>query len=182
MDRYLIRGFVDGLLSTLGVVIGASTAIGGVEMEASRVIIAAGISGGVANGISNILGAIMGEKAATYKRFKKVEKAMLKEEALRNTKMDERVQDKIRSSGIIDGISTIFGALIPVAPFLLVSVTNLTVELTLYISIITSLVVFFFLGGYIGKISKENVLISGLKMAAFGGATAVIATLIRMSL
>ncbi|MBS3802436.1 MAG: hypothetical protein KGY65_06770, partial [Candidatus Thermoplasmatota archaeon] len=65
--RYLIRGFIDGVLSSLGVVIGASTAIGATvgsnnATAASAIIIAAGIGGGVANGLSNILGASVGEK------------------------------------------------------------------------------------------------------------------------
>ena len=54
--RYIIRGLIDGSLSTFGVVIGAS----GGDVS---IIIAAGIGGGVANGISNILGALTAERA-----------------------------------------------------------------------------------------------------------------------
>lgn len=187
MDRYFVRGFIDGLLSTLGIVIGASTAIGtgvsmGAELEASRIIIAAGLAGGVANGLSNILGAFMGEKAAHYKRFKKVEKAMLKDEALRGTKVDKRLQDKIISSGVADGLATIGGALVPVAPFVLIYVLPIFPQVALYLSISFSLLLFFILGAYVGKISKENMIFSGLKMTAFAGATAVIATVIRILL
>lgn len=179
----MIRGFIDGLLSTLGIVIGASIAIGGgTGVEASHIIIAAGVGGGVANGLSNILGAVMGEKAALYKRFKKVERAMLKEEALRGTKVDERTQSKILTSGIADGMATIGGAIIPVAPFLSTSILAFSAMLALYISVAISLALFFVLGSYIGKVSKENVLFSGLKMAAFGGGTALVATLIRLAL
>lgn len=183
MDRYFIRGFIDGLLSTLGVVIGASTAIGtGSEIEVSRIIIAAGISGGIANGTSNILGAFMGEKVAAHKRFKEIEKAMLKEEALRGTKVDEKAQNKVISSGILDGLATIGGAIIPVFPFILVAALILSSMTALTVSIGLSLVVFFVLGVYIGKISKENIIFSGLKLVAFGAATAVIAHLIKVLL
>lgn len=181
MDRYLIRGFIDGLLSTLGIVIGASTAIGG-GGKASHVIIAAGVGGGVANGLSNVLGAIMGEKAATYERVEKMEKAMLKDEALQDTKVDERMQDKIMTSGIVDGVATLGGAMVPVLPFIFILALPLSSLTALYISIGISLALFFALGVYIGNISKENVIISGLKMVAFGGVTAIIATLIRMAL
>lgn len=186
MDRYLIRGFIDGLLSTLGIVIGASTAIGatgGAEggVEASHIIVAAGLGGGVANGLSNVLGAFMGEKTALYKRIKKVEKAMLKEEALRGSKVDERLQNKIISSGIADGLATIGGALVPVVPFIFTSIFVFDPLMALYFSIIISLVLFFILGTYIGKISKENIILSGLKMMAFAGATAIVAALIRLA-
>jgi len=51
MVRYLIRGLIDGSLSTLGIVIGASIAID-LSPEAARIIIvAAGIGGGLANGL-----------------------------------------------------------------------------------------------------------------------------------
>ena len=55
--RYIVRGLIDGSLSALGVVIGASG-----SADAS-VIIAAGLGGGIANGLSNILGAFTAEKA-----------------------------------------------------------------------------------------------------------------------
>lgn len=181
MGRYLIRGFVDGLLSTLGIVIGASTAIGsGGEVEASHIIIAAGVGGGIANGLSNILGAFVGEKAETYKKFEEVEEAMLKEEALRGTKVDDRIQDKIISSGIVDGLATLGGAIIPVIPFFLILISAFSALTALYISIAASIAIFFALGVYIGKISKENVILSGLKVAAFGGATALVVTLIKL--
>ncbi|KXB06117.1 hypothetical protein AKJ53_01280 [candidate division MSBL1 archaeon SCGC-AAA382F02] len=181
MDRYFVRGFIDGLLSTLGIVIGASTAIGA-SAEATQIIIAAGIGGGVANGLSNVLGAFMGEKAAMGKEFEKVEKALLKEEALRGTKVDEKFRGKIISSGVMDGLATIGGAIVPVLPFLLISILAVSEITALYIAIVVSLAIFFLLGGYIGKVSKENFVLAGLKMAAFGGVTAIVVTLIRLAL
>lgn len=181
MGRYLVRGFIDGLLSTLGIVIGASTAIGsGGAVEASHIIIAAGIGGGVANGLSNILGAFMGEKMEMYKRFERVENAMLKEEVLRGTRVDDEVQEKVISSGLLDGVATLGGAIIPVSPFFLVPLFSFPEMEMLYTSVAASLTVFFFLGVYIGRISKENLILSGLKMAAFGAGTAIIAALIRL--
>lgn len=180
MDRYIIRGFIDGLLSTLGIVIGASTAIGA-SAEAAQIIIAAGIGGGVANGLSNILGAFMGEKVEVGKRMEKVEKAMLEEEALRGTKVDEKFQNEIVSGGVADGLATIGGALIPVLPFLFIAIFAFSTQIALYVSIIFSLIVFFILGVYVGRVSKENAIFSGLKMAAFGGITAVVVTLIRLA-
>jgi len=181
--RYLLRGFIDGVLSSLGVVIGASTAIGlSSSVKATTIIIAAGIGGGVANGFSNILGAFVGEKLVKEKRLRKIEKAMLEEENLRGTEIDKELEKKVFFSGLYDGIATIAGSLVPVCPFLvgvLIKIQNLAL---LYSSAFISLVLFFLLGVYIGRISKENIIFSGLKLVAFGIVTLVITLIIRFIL
>ncbi len=174
MDRYFIRGLIDGSLSTLGIVIGASVVIG-MSADASRVIIAAGIGGGVANGLSNILGALTAEKAVTYKELEKLEKAMLKRGALGHTKMFERWRERIVPSGIADGLATIGGSAVPVIPFLVLPALT-----ALKCSVAATLLLLFILGMWIGRISKENLVFAGLKMAVLGGATAGICALIKI--
>lgn len=176
MDRYFVRGLVDGSLSCLGVVIGASAAIG-LAAPAKWIIISAGLGGGIANGLSNILGAYMAEKAVVYKRFEEVEKAMLKSKAVRDSEVGERRIRKIYSSGIMDGLATILGALLPVIPFFIIGA-----NLALWASVGLTLGLLFVLGAYVGKISKENLMLSGIKMAAFGAVAAVIAALIKMAM
>ncbi|HMA83621.1 MAG TPA: VIT1/CCC1 transporter family protein [Candidatus Thermoplasmatota archaeon] len=183
--RYLIRGFIDGVLSSLGVVIGASTAIGATvgsnnATAASAIIIAAGIGGGVANGLSNILGASVGEKLVKEIELGEIEKAMLKRGGeLHGTAVDDKLNEKLWSSAIYDGIATFIGSSIPVLPFIIGALFLITDMIALYTSIIISLVVFFILGIYIGKIAREQVMISGLKLVAFGVVTVIITTLIR---
>ncbi|MFW5912046.1 MAG: VIT1/CCC1 transporter family protein [Candidatus Hadarchaeota archaeon] len=181
--RYLVRGFIDGLLSTLGSVIGASAALNsGSGVGAATIILSAGIGSGVANGLSNVLAAFMGEKLVLGRRLEEMERAILKEEVLKDTKVAEEIHNKIMKGGIIDGISTILGSLIPVIPFVLVLGGILSGNSGLYASVILSTIIFFILGGYIGKIAKENMIISGTKMAAFGVMTALIVRLLRLAL
>jgi predicted membrane protein (TIGR00267 family) len=183
--RYLIRGFIDGVLSSLGVVIGASTAIGATvgsnnTTAASAIIIAAGIGGGVANGLSNILGASVGEKLVKEIELSEIEKAMLKRGGeLRGTVVDEKLNEKLWFSAIYDGVATFIGSVIPVLPFIIGSLFLITDMISLYISIVLSLALFFILGIYIGKIAKEHIILSGLKLVAFGVVTVIITTLIR---
>lgn len=183
--RYLIRGFIDGVLSSLGVVIGASTAIGATlgsnnTTAASAIIIAAGIGGGVANGLSNILGASVGEKLVKEIELGEIEKAMLKRGGeLHGTVVDQKLNEKLWSSAIYDGVATFIGSIIPVLPFIVGSLFVIKDILSLYASITISLVLFFILGIYIGRIAKEQVIISGLKLVAFGVVTVIITTLIR---
>ncbi len=182
--RYLIRGFIDGVLSSLGVVIGASTAIGATvgsnNTAASAIIIAAGIGGGVANGLSNILGASVGEKLVKELELSEIEKAMLKSGGeLRGTAVDQKLNEKLWSGAIYDGVATFIGSIIPVLPFIVGSLFLITDMISLYASITISLLLFFILGVYIGRIAKEHIIISGLKLVAFGVVTVIITTLIR---
>ncbi len=179
--RYLLRGFIDGVLSSLGVVIGASAAIGfAAANQATAVIIAAGIGGGVANGFSNILGAFVGEKLVKEKKLRDIENAMLKKGILQGTELDKNLEKKVVFSGLYDGFATILGSLVPVFPFIIGRLFNIQSLALLYTSAIISLLLFFILGLYIGKISKENLIISGLKLVAFGVFTLIITLLIKI--
>ncbi|KXA91051.1 hypothetical protein AKJ63_01950, partial [candidate division MSBL1 archaeon SCGC-AAA259D18] len=160
--RYLVRGFIDGLLSTLGAVIGASAAIGTSSgASAASVILSAGVGAGIANGLSNVLAAFMGEKLVLVRRLEEVERAMLEEEALRKSRVADEIHQKIVSGGVVDGLATMGGAMVPVLPFIFVPLLAIEETIALYSSILISLIFFFVFGGYIGKISRESVIFSG---------------------
>lgn len=158
-SRQFIRGFSDGALSTLGVVIGASSA-------STQVIIAAGIGGAMANGISNILGAYSAENVEGYLRLRGVEKAMVSRD-LKNSTMHRSIRRRTLRVGALDGGGTVIGGLIPVFPYM----AGIEGE-ALMISIITVIGLIAGIGIYLGKLSKRNLVYSALKMAAFAGAVA----------
>ncbi len=163
--RYLIRGLIDGALSTLGIVLGAS--IGG----NAKVIMAAGLSGGMANAVSNLLGAFMAERASILAGFRRYERAMVGSDIkLKDTKIYKAKKREIWIGGVYDCLSTFLGSVVPVLPFAFVDVrTGITA------AVVTTLVLLFALGVGIGRISRENMLISGSKMAIFGILTALLA-------
>jgi predicted membrane protein (TIGR00267 family) len=168
--KYMARGFIDGSLSTLGIVIGA--AIGGDP----KVIMAAGLGGGIANAVSNLLGALTAEKAGVMKKLSKYEAAMVGSNInLKNTKIYDKEQKRIWISGILDSAFTFLGSVVPIAPFIFFSVS----EAILY-SIGITIFLLFILGMYLGKLSKENLVWAGTKMAIFGGVTAVLASSLEM--
>ncbi len=174
MVRYLIRGLIDGSLSTLGIVIGASIAIG-LSQEAVRIVVAAGIGGGIANGLSNIIGAFAAEKTVAHKELERIERAMLKRGAIKNSGLYRKTEKRILSSSVIDGLATIGGSLIPVLPFFILPALP-----ALEWSVAVTLALFFAIGIYIGKVSRENLALSGFKMVLFAAATAGIAALIKI--
>ncbi|MBP2172072.1 TIGR00267 family protein [Methanococcus voltae] len=165
--RYVVRGLIDGSLSTLGVVIGASTG-------SASIIIAAGIGGGIANGISNILGALTAERAMIEEERSYKEKNLLMEEGYLKKTSEYKVKvEKSAYCGIYDGISTIIGSVIPVIPFFIVKPAE-----AILLAIGLTLIILFVLGIYIGRLSRENLIIAGLKMVAGGVIVAIISKLV----
>jgi predicted membrane protein (TIGR00267 family) len=164
--RNITRGLIDGSLSTLGIVLGAA-----ISMDI-KVIMAAGLGGGIANALSNILGALTAEKAAVMVDLGKYERAMVGSKTkLRETKIYEKEKRRIWASGVSDCIATLVGSLVSIAPFALLSLTP-----AIYASIGLTVGLLFVLGLYLGKLSKENMIFSGIKMAIFGVITAIVAS------
>ena len=162
--RYIVRGLIDGSLSALGVVIGASG-----SADAS-VIIAAGLGGGIANGLSNILGAFTAEKASLERERIQKEKSLLKKNGyLKKSIIYKKAIRETMICGLIDGISTTIGSALPVVPFFLFDI-----KIALYVAIGITVAILFILGVFIGKISKENVIVSGIKMVIGALAVAVL--------
>ena len=153
----------------MGIVLGA-TLSGDV-----KVIIAASLGGGIANALSNILGAMTAERAAVMLEFGEYDKAMVgRTKDLKDTTIYERARAKIYRGGLIDGLGTFLGALVPVIPFFFMF-AGFGIDTLVLASIASTVGLLFVLGLYLGKLSKENIMWAGAKMALFGLATAVVA-------
>ena len=175
MRRYIIRGLIDGSLSTLGIVIGAQSASIGV-------IIAAGLGGGLANGLSNILGALTAEKTETELKITEIQKAMVIGPELRNTYFYKRMQMLTILSGIYDGIATIIGSIVPLIPFLFSLIIKFDKTIALTLSIFLTITLLFLIGCYLGVVSRTNLIISGIKMVIAGLLTAFLCITIEQAL
>ncbi|KUJ93066.1 MAG: hypothetical protein XD40_1749 [Archaeoglobus fulgidus] len=159
MERQFVRGFIDGALSVLGVVLGAS----GGQLD---VIISAGIGGGVANGISNVFGALTAERVEEEKEFRELEKSMLVE--LRDTRLYKEVRKRVIVRGIIDGLSTILGSVVPVLPFVIAYFVGFSVHSAIIWSASLTALSLALIGIIYGRISREHLLISSAKMVVMG--------------
>lgn len=159
--RAAIRGLIDGSLSTLGVVIGASSA------QEVTVIISAGFSGAIANGFSNILAAFSAERAQGYIEMRKTERAMIS--GLKGTKIEETMRKEVTKMGVIDGVFTVLGGLIPIFPFLFIDPFS-----SVILAIATVALLAAGIGAYTGTFSRENMALTAIKMGLFALLTAVI--------
>mgnify|MGYP000197530612 CR=1 FL=1 len=172
MERQLIRGFIDGALSTLGVVIGASGA-------QFTVIITAGVGGGVANGLSNLFGALTAERAAEEMRISEIERSMLRE--MKDTAIYGEVKKKAILGGITDGMATVAGSIVPVLPFVVALYIGASVFSATMAAIALTTFCLSLIGIYLGKILRESLMISALKMVVMGLVTALLSIIVERS-
>jgi predicted membrane protein (TIGR00267 family) len=155
-----LRGYIDGSLSTLGIVVGASSA-------ESALIVAAAVGGTIANGIANSLSASSAAQAESHGQLREVEKAMVSKD-LTGTVLDKKIGRQTMIAGMVDGLATIVGGAIPILPWLFLS--GIQALFTSIGLVVLSVIV---IGVYLGKVSRRNLIISGLKMAVYSISVAV---------
>ena len=153
MRSKLVRGLIDGSLSTLGIIIGASAA-------PQTVIVAAAVGGTVANGISNVLSAFSAEETDQYTELRKVEKAMV-DRGLKDSELVRQIHKETIVAGIADGLGTLLGGALPIIPCLLLPFPQ-----AMYLAIGLVVITVAVIGLYVGKLSRRNMVLSALKMAA----------------
>lgn len=160
--RYLVLGTIDGVVACLAVVLGLS--FGSAHIETSLVV-TAGLSAGLGLGISNGVGGYMAEYTVEKGRMRKLERAMMRKTGhLEDTYIEDDIKRRLFFDTLTHGGCSFMGALVPILPFLLLA----DVGIAALLAIIMSLAILFILGLYMGKVTKEHLLISGAKMAVIG--------------
>ncbi|MCD6341323.1 MAG: VIT1/CCC1 transporter family protein [Thaumarchaeota archaeon] len=174
--RYAVMNAFDGVITILGIILG-SVLLGG---AATKQIAAAGIGAAIAMGISGVSGTYMTEMAEQERRIKEIEEAML-------VKLEGSVIVKARReaaiiSAIVDSLSAILAGLIVLFPYFASVLGYLTANAAFYLSMFISFGLLFSLGVFLGKVAKENIIISGIKSLAIGLATLLLITLLNLAL
>ncbi len=166
MTDNFLRGFIDGTLATLGIVIGALSA-------SPPIIIAAAVGGTLANGISNILSAFSAEGAVRYAELREIERAMVVRRLHGNAFAERAIRRESLKAGMSDGAGTIVGGAIPILPFVVAP------DFYPFFTAIGLVAIFIALVGiYLGKISKKNLVFSAIRMVIFALAIAGIVYLV----
>lgn len=152
--RYIILGSVDGLLATLGIVIGVS-----VVSATNSIVISAGLGGAIALALTNGIGSYLAESTIEHGKRVKTEKSLLRK--LSNTYIETLSRKRIVKDSLTHGGASFFASLIPLAPWLL-GVGSV------FASVALSLIALVVLGVYAGNISKQNYVMSVAKMVGLG--------------
>lgn len=164
---FVMNGF-DGALTLLGIITGSYMA----GITNPVYVIGSGLGACLAMGISGMTGAYLTERAERERELKHLEKVMLKD-------LSGSIQDAASRlipilTAIIDGISPALTGCITLLPFLF----RLNIEIAYILGIVFNMGTLFFLGIYLGQVSKQNKLLNGIKMLFVGLVTALILGLV----
>jgi len=170
--RYFVMNSFDGAMTMLGVIVGA-WASGSVN---PRVIIGIGLGASLAMGFSGFSGAYMTERAERKRRLNRLKRAMLTD--LGNTMHGKASHFASLWTALVDAISPFMAAVISMVPFFLASANLILANTAAILSVILIMGLIFSLGLFLGRISKENMLLSGARTLAAGILTAVITALV----
>ena len=166
--RYFVMNGFDGALTTLGIILGVYF----VNQLDATLIISAGIGAGFAMGVSGAWGAFMAERAERMRNKKDLEKALFTQ--LDNSVITRASNTAIIVVSIVDALSSVLTTILCLIPFFLSLFGIIDIIMATWLAIIINLSTLFFLGLFLGRISRSNILINGLLMVAAGGFTAIV--------
>jgi len=175
--RYFVMNAFDGALTMLGVIMGALMAHGVITLDSLKVMIGAGIGGSLAMGVSGFFGAYMTERAERTRELKHLEIAMLK--SLENSVYAKAYRFAIVIAAIIDSAAPMLSAFISLIPLILAYVGVIPTTYAAIVSIILIFSMLFLLGVFLGRVSKENMIFSGIKMLFAGLITAIVSLVLQ---
>jgi predicted membrane protein (TIGR00267 family) len=174
--RMFVTNSFDGLLTTLGIVLGAH--IAGIKDPIAYVgtVLGASFSMGV---FSGMIATYFSERAERLRELKEMEKQMLHE--LRGSVYEKAVRFVPLYVALWSGMGIVLLPFIGVTPFLLLPIMGVTsIAVMVYSSVCIVLLEMFLLGFYLGKIAGENPVQNGLKLLGIGGLAATVLTLIEL--
>ena len=159
--RYFAMNAFDGVLTIIGVLMGNYAA----HVRDAKVVIVTGFSTCIAMGISGLWGAYMTESAERKRDLSDLENHTLTD--LSNTKIGRASRVAVVVVAVVDGLAPFLAALVVLLPFFFSDLLA-DVVFSYYASLGMALAVLFALGAFLGKVSKGNLIISGLKMIGAG--------------
>lgn len=161
--RYFVIGAFDGALTVLGIVIGAASTLGE-SPSSSQFVVIVSFAAAVALAISSTVGAYEAERVEKKMQSHSIERAMLVELS-REHKSAFRAAT-LYSAGV-HGIAPMVAALIPIAPFFVLSFRTAA-----FVATILTLAFLFALGAYLGSLVRERIVFTGIRFVATGTGTA----------
>jgi predicted membrane protein (TIGR00267 family) len=159
--RYLVMNAFDGVLTIIGVLMGNYMA--GVRDVA--IVINTGLTTSIAMGVSGLWGAYLTESAERERDLAELEKSTLTD--LKNTKIGRASRWAVIVVSLVDGLAPFVAALLVMIPLFFSNLIG-SVEVSYLLSLALSLLTLFGLGVFLGRISKRNIVIYGLRTLIAG--------------
>ena len=154
--RYIILGMMDGALIILSLLLASLIS----QDMSAHALMRLSLAVGFGIFMSDFLGAYYAETAEVNRKFATTEKNMgVKGGYLKGTHLHETEQSSVWVGALTNAFSALLGCVIPAIPLLV-----LHGAAAVYTSMCMALAMLFILGAYLGRLSKENILMSGLKL------------------
>ena len=160
--RYFVMNAFDGCLTILGILVGAYVA----GVFDARIIIGVGFGSSIAMGMSGLFGAYMAEAAERKKKVQELEQSLLTN--LEHSVIVKASRFSSYYVAIIDGLAPFVAAQISLVPIYLSMFAIFAIRRAMEVSMVLIIGILFMLGIFLGRISKDNLIVSGLKMVVAG--------------
>ena len=159
--RYFAMNAFDGVLTIIGVLMGHFVS----GEQDAKVIVVVGMSTSLAMGISGLWGSYLTESAERRHGIEELERQTLVD--LHDTKIGKASRMAAVAVALVDGLSPFLASALVLIPFFLGSLFAL-INWAYYASFALALLTLFGLGLFLGRISKENLVLSGGKTVIAG--------------
>ena len=169
--RYFVMNAFDGVLTIIGMLMGNMAA----GVTNPNIVITTGLSTSIAMGISGLWGSYLTESAERKHDLDELSSSTLTD--LNDSRIGRASRYAAVTVSIVDGISPLLAALLVLIPFFIHGIFP-NIRVVYYTTLGLSLVTLFALGVFLGNISKENLIISGIKTAIAGIASIIIGSLL----
>jgi len=156
---FAINGF-DGVITSIGVLVGNYI----IGVKDYKHVIIAGAAICISLGVSGVWSAYNSETAERKKELYDLEKSILHN-------LDETIISRAQKFAVIvlatvNGISPVIMAFIPLIPFFFGKF--ITINICYYSGFFLAFLILFGIGLFLGKISRSNLVLSGIKMLIAG--------------
>jgi predicted membrane protein (TIGR00267 family) len=159
--RALANNAFDGILTTIGVLMGSYVA----GVRSASIVVRTGIATSIAMGISGMWGAYLAESAERGRELAELEKISLTD--LGSTKIARASRVAVIVVSAVDGLAPFISSMIVLIPMLLATLLS-SILVAYALSIAVALASLFALGMFLGSICERNLVNYGVKTVVAG--------------
>ena len=157
--RYFAMNAFDGVLTTLGVLVGSY--IG--HVHSAHQVIAVGLGAAVAMGVSGFYGSYLIERAERDRSLRELEEVTLS--SLEDSDIAAASTYATIVIALVDGVSPFVAAILVLIPFF---VGPANIHVAYVVGVVIAFVELFLLGLFLGRVSRQRLVWSGVKLAMAG--------------
>ena len=165
--RYFAMNSFDGILTILGVLVGNYLA----SVREPRVVITTGMTTSVSMAISGLWGAYMTESAERQRSLDELEDQTLTD--LTYSRLGRASRLAVVVVALVDGLAPLLASMVVLSPFFVSGLWG-EVVWSYYLAVGVAMLGLFALGAFLGSISRQSLILAGLKMVVAGVASLVV--------